>query len=198
MLTESTEEAREIRLLVITLFLMKPFVLLIEFTGLEMYGHSLFPSQEEVWLDLAQAWNFKILMHPLHSLPTSCLHWPLRKKWNPHWIPGFVISWFQEKAIVNNTGWGWDLCKPTEAAASEQSWRDAAVVLLAVKSGLTYSCSVLCVVCGPPLGLITIQTSWAKKAFFINISLLPLIETFCKYYYASMPTSSVKHIWYLI
>lgn len=33
------------------------------------------------------------IMHPLYSLPTSCSHWPLQKKQNHHWIPGFVISW---------------------------------------------------------------------------------------------------------
>lgn len=69
------------------------------------------------------------------------------------------------------------------------------MVLLAVKSRLTRSsCSVLCVDPGPSLGLITVHTSWAKKAFFIQISLLPLIQTFCKYYYAPAPTtSSVKY-----
>lgn len=56
-MTESTEEAREIRPLVITLFLMKPFGLLIGFMGLEMYGYSLFPKQEEVWLDQAQTYS---------------------------------------------------------------------------------------------------------------------------------------------
>jgi len=48
--------------------------------------------------------------------------------------------------------------------------------------------------CRPSLGLITIQTSWAIKAFFMKTSLLPLRETFCKYHYAAIPTSSVKHI----
>lgn len=57
MLTESTEEAREVRPLAVTLFLMKPFGL-IGFAGLEMYGHSLFPSQEAVWLDQAQDGQF--------------------------------------------------------------------------------------------------------------------------------------------
>lgn len=100
MLTESTEEAKEIRPLVITLFLRKPLGLLIGFAGLEMNGHCLFLCQEEVWQDQAQAWQFRGLkaystriMRPLHSLPTSCLHWPLQNKWNHHWIPGFVISW---------------------------------------------------------------------------------------------------------
>lgn len=55
MLTESTEEAKEIRPLVITLFLRKPLGLLIGFAGLEMNGHCLFLCQEEVWQDQAQA-----------------------------------------------------------------------------------------------------------------------------------------------
>lgn len=58
MSTESAEEARKISPLVTTLFLMKPVGLLIGFAGPEMYGYSLFPSQEEVWLDQAQAWQF--------------------------------------------------------------------------------------------------------------------------------------------
>lgn len=46
------------RPLVVSLFLMKPFGLLIGFAGLGMYGHSPFPSHEEVGLDQAQGWQF--------------------------------------------------------------------------------------------------------------------------------------------
>lgn len=58
MLTESTEEAREMRPLVVTLFLMKPSGLWIGCAGLDMNGHSLFPSQEDDGLDQAQDWQF--------------------------------------------------------------------------------------------------------------------------------------------
>lgn len=200
---QSQQKRQEIRPLVITLFLRKPLGLLIGFAGLEMNGHCLFLCQEEVWQDQAQAWQFHGLkaystriMHPLHSLPTSCLQWPLQNKWNHHWIPGFVISWECNceacRVRIRHVN-------QLRQLLSEEPWRAAAVVLLAVKSRLTCSsCSVLCVVPGPSLGLITIHTSWAKKAFFIQISLLPLIQTFRKYYYAPAPTtSSVKHIRHL-
>lgn len=52
-LAKSTEETGEVRPLVITLPAMKPLALLGGVTGLGMHRDSLFPSQEEVWLDQA-------------------------------------------------------------------------------------------------------------------------------------------------
>lgn len=76
MLTESTEEAKEIRPLVITLFLMKPFGLLIGFAGLEMYSHGLFPSREEVWLGQAKDCQFMAWKHTAQELHTPCIPCP--------------------------------------------------------------------------------------------------------------------------
>lgn len=113
-LTESTEEAGEIRPLVTTLLLMKPFGLLIGFTGLDMYGDSLFLSQKEVWLDQAQAWQFMAWKPTAQEVCTPYIPGPPPASmgcgtWKEITTGqlAFLISWpWREHNCGEYTGWG--------------------------------------------------------------------------------------------